>query len=109
MQSDIHNKTYWVVATEAVIVTGKRRAGQGIRKRTQRSKRTPKSVKARLGIIEGEKEIRSHDWAYKITGRGRTRGSSHSNTTTNTPSKRKSSNITSESMMRNNKRYKPGD
>ena len=57
MQSGIHNKTYWVVATEAVIVAGKRRAGRGIRKRTQRSKRTPKSVKAKLRIIEVEKEI----------------------------------------------------
>ena len=109
MQSDIHNKTYWVVATEAAIVAGKRRAGQGIRKRTQRGKRTLKSTKARLGIIDVEKEIRSYDWAYTITGRGRTKGSSHSNTAITTPSKRKSSNNTSENMTRNNKRYKPGD
>ena len=68
MQSDIHNKTYWVVATEAAIVAGKRKAGRGIRKRTQRGKRTLKSTKARLGIIDMEKEIRSYDRAYTIIG-----------------------------------------
>ena len=57
VQSDIHNKTYWVVATEAAIVAGKRRAGWGIRKITQRGKRTLKSIKAKLGILEVEKDI----------------------------------------------------
>ena len=57
MQSDIHNKTYWVVTTEAAILAGKRRAARGIRKRTQRSKRPLKSTNARLGIIDARKEI----------------------------------------------------
>ena len=38
MQSDVHNKAYWVVVAEAAIVAGKRRAARGIRKRTQHSK-----------------------------------------------------------------------
>ena len=57
MQSDIHNKTYWVVATEETMVAGKKSAACGVRKRTQCSKRQLKSTRARLGSIDKEKEI----------------------------------------------------
>ena len=55
MQSDVHNKTYWVVATKAAIVTGKKHATRGIKKRTQHSKCPLKLTRARLGIIDVEK------------------------------------------------------
>ena len=32
IQSDIHNKAYWVAATEDAIAAGKRQADHGIRK-----------------------------------------------------------------------------
>ena len=106
MLSDIHNKTYWVVATEAAIKAGQRKANRGIRQRTQLSKRPPKSTRERLRIIEAEKEIHSICWAYTASRGGRATGPSHSQAVINTPSKRKS---TSEVLTRTNKQYKPGD
>ena len=38
MQSDIHNKTYWVVASEAEIVAGRGKAARRTRERTQFNK-----------------------------------------------------------------------
>ena len=35
MKSSIHNKTYWVVVTEAAIKAGERKANRGVRSRTQ--------------------------------------------------------------------------
>ena len=70
MQSGICNKTYWVVALEAVIVAGQRRAVCNIQERTQLSKRSLKSTKARLGIIDTEKEILTYDWSYTVSRRG---------------------------------------
>ena len=61
IKSDIHNKTYWVVATEAAIVAGRRKADPGLRKRTQLSRLPLKSTRERLGIIEVEKEIEPCD------------------------------------------------
>ena len=106
MSSDIHNKTYWVVAMEAAIKSGQRKANRGIRQRTQLSKRPLKSTRERLKIIEAEKEIHSICWAYTAIRRGRATGPSHSQAVINTPSKRKS---TSEVVTRTSKRYKPGD
>ena len=106
MQSDIHNKTYWVVATEAAIKAGQRKASRGIRQRTQLSERPLKSTRERLRIIDAEKEIHSICWAYTALRGGRAIGPSHSQAVINTPSKRKS---TSEVVTRTNKRYKPGD
>ena len=37
MKSNIHNKTYWVVAMEAAIKAGQRTANRGVRSRTQNS------------------------------------------------------------------------
>ena len=109
MHSDIHSKTYWVVATEAAIKAGQRKANRGIRKRTQLSRRQRKSTGRRLGIIDVEKEIHSIYWAYTAFRGGRANGPSHSQAVFNTPSKRKSSHATSEAVSRTNKRYKPGD
>ena len=106
MLSDIHNKTYWVVATQAAIKAGQRKANQGIRQRTQLSKRPSTSTRERLKITEAEKDIHSIRWAYTANRRGRAAGSSHSKAVINTPSKRKS---TSEVVTRTSKRYKPGD
>ena len=89
MQSDIHNKTYWVIATKAALVAGKRHATCGIRKRTQCNKRPLKSTRTRLGTTDVKKEIQSPDWAYTATGRRRTRNPSHNDTVINTPSKHK--------------------
>ena len=97
-----------MVAIEAAIVAGQRRAARGTRKRTQLSKRPLKSTKARLGIIDAEKDILTHDWSYAVKGRGRTGGSSHSRTVINSPSKHKSSQTLLKGR-RNNKRNKPGD
>ena len=59
MQSDIHNKPYWVVATEAAIKAGQRKAADEIRKGTQLSRRPLRSTRERLGIIDVEKETSS--------------------------------------------------
>ena len=109
IQSDIHNKTYWVVATEAAIVAGRRPATQGIRKRTQLSKLPIKSTRERFGIIDVEKEIESCDWAYTDTQGRRTRGPSHRQAVIITPSKRKSARSDSRTWTRTSKRCKPGD
>ena len=107
IQSGIHNKTYWVVATEAAIVVGKRGAATGIRKRTQHSKHPLKSPRARLGITDVDKEIQSYDLAYTAIGRGRTKDPFRSSDEINTPSTHKSDLNTSDQMMKTNKRYKP--
>ena len=109
MHSDIHSKTYWMVATEAAIQAGQRKAKYGTRKRAQLSKRKSKSTRRRLGVIDVEKEIHSIRWAYTAFRGGRANGPSHSQAVFNTPSKRKSSHATSEVVSRTNKRYKPGD
>ena len=89
MKSNIHNKTYWVVATEAAIKAGQRKANHGFRKRTQLKNSPQKSTRERLKIIEVEKEINSNSWAYTaIRGDGPV-GSFRSKTMINTPSKRK--------------------
>ena len=106
MQSDIHNKTYWVVVTEATIKAGQRKASRGIRQRTQLRKCPLKSTRERLRIIDAEKEIHSICWAYTASRGGRATGPSHSQAVINTPSKRKS---TSEVITRTNNRYTPGD
>ena len=109
MNSDIHSKTYWVVATEAAIKAGQRKANHGVRTRTQLRRQRRKSTRSRLGIIDVEKEILSVRWAYTVTRGGRANGPSHSQAVFNTPSKRKSTHGTSAVMARTNKRYKPGD
>ena len=109
MHSDIHSKTYWVVATEAAIQAGQRKANRGIRKRTQLSRRQRKSTRRRLGIIDVEKEIHSICWVYTAIRGGRADCPFHRQAVLNTPSKRKSSHATSEVVSRTNKRYKPGD
>ena len=55
MKSNIHNKTYWVVATEAAVKAGQRRANCGVRSRTQLKRRQQKSTRERLGVIDAEK------------------------------------------------------
>ena len=55
MKSSIHNKTYWVVATETAIKAGQRRANRGVRSRTQLKRRQQRSTRERLGIIDVEK------------------------------------------------------
>ena len=50
IQSDIHNKTYWMVVTEAAIVAGRRKAACEIREEPQHSKRQFRSTRKRLKI-----------------------------------------------------------
>ena len=89
-----------MVATEAAIVAGKKKATHGLRKRTQLSRLQLKSTKERLGIIDVEKEIESCDWTYTATRGRRTRGPSHSQAVINTPSKHKLNHTTSEKIVK---------
>ena len=59
MKSSIHNKMYWVVATEAAIKVGQRKANRGARSRTQLKHRQQISTRERLKIIDVEKKIKS--------------------------------------------------
>ena len=104
LQSNFHDKTYWVVATEAAIVAGKKRATIGIRKRSQLRSRPHRSTRERLRITEVEKEIESCDWAYRDTRGRRTRGPSHRQAVIITPSKRKSGRSDSRKWTRTRKR-----
>ena len=109
VKSSIHNKTYWVVATEAAIKAGQRKANHCVRSRTQLKRRQQRSTRERLGIIDAEREIKFDRRACTVIRRGGSRGSSYSNAMINTPSKRKSLCSTSGVVARTNKRYKPGD
>ena len=109
MKSNIHNKMYWVVATEAAIKAGQRRANSDVRSRTQLKRRQQRPTRERLGVIDVEKKIKSDRRACTAIRRGGATGSSHSNAVISTPSKRKSLCSTSGVMARTNKRYKPGD
>ena len=109
MKSNIHNKTYWVIATEAAIRAGQRKANRGVRSKTQLKRRQRRSTRERLGIIDVEKEIKSDRRTCTVIRRGGARGSFHSNAVINTPSKRKYLCRTSGMMTRTSKRYKPGD
>ena len=55
MKSNIHNKTYWVVATEAAVKVGQRRANSGVRSRTQLKRRQQRLTRERVGVIDVEK------------------------------------------------------
>ena len=70
MKSSIHDKTYWVVATEAAIKAGKRAANNGVRSRTQLKRRQQRSTRERLRIIDMEKEINSDFRACTVIRRG---------------------------------------
>ena len=59
MKSNIHNKTYWVVAMEAAIKAGQRTANRGVRSRTQLKRRQKRSTRERLRVIDVEEEIKS--------------------------------------------------
>ena len=50
IKSSIHNKTYWVVAKEAAIKAGKRKANRGAISRTQLKRCQQRSTRERLGI-----------------------------------------------------------
>ena len=81
IQSDIHNKIYWVVATEAAMVTGRKKAARGIRKELNLASahsgqlgRDLESLmlRKRLNFVTGR--LHSH----KATRGARIRGSSRS-------------------------------
>ena len=59
MKTNIHNKTYWVVAMEAVIKAGQRTTNRGVRSRTQLKRRQKRSTRERLRVIDVEEEIKS--------------------------------------------------
>ena len=86
MKSNIHNKTYWVVAMEA-----------------------KRPTRERLNVIEVEEEIKSDSRACKVIRGGGVVGPSRSNTVIPTLSKRKSLSSTFGVTTRTNKRFKPGD
>ena len=109
MKSSIHNKTYWVVDTEAAIKAGQRRVNRGVRSRTQLKRRQQRSTRERLRIIDVEKKITSDRRSCTVVRRGGAVGSSHSNAVISTPSKRKSLFSTSGVVARTNKRHKLGD
>ena len=54
-KSNIHNKTYWVVVTEAAVKAGQRRVNRGVRSRTQLKRRQQRLTSERLGVIDAEK------------------------------------------------------
>ena len=109
MKSNIHNKTYWVVAMKAAIKAGQRRANRGARDRAQFKHCQQRSRKEKLRVIDVEEEIESDRRACKVIRRGGAECPSHSNVVIPTPSKRKSLCSTSGVITRTNKRYKPGD
>ena len=109
MKSNIHNKTYWVVAMEAAIKVGQRTANRGVRRRTKLKRRQQRSTRERLRVVDVEEEIESDRRACKVIRGGGVEGSSHSNAVIPTPFKRKSLCSTSGVTTRTNKRYKPGD
>ena len=47
MKSSIHDRTYWVVATEAAIKAGQRKANRGVRSRTQLKRHQQRSTRER--------------------------------------------------------------
>ena len=80
---------YQVVATEAAIEVGQRKASREVRRRTQLKNRQQRSIRERLKCIKWKKKIKSNRRAYTAIRGGRARGSSHSNAVINTPSKQK--------------------
>ena len=109
MKSNIHNKTYWVVAMEAAIKAGQRAANRGARSRIQLERPQKRPTRERLRVIEVGEEIKSDRRACKVIRGGGVEGSSHSKAVIPTPSKRKSLSSTSGVTTRTNKRYTPGD
>ena len=109
MKSNIHNKTYWVVAMEAAIKAGQRKANRGARGRAQFKRRQQKSTRKRLRVIDVEKGIESDRRACTAFRREGAEGSFHSNAVIPTPSKRKSICNTLGVITRTSKRYKPSD
>ena len=109
MKSSIHNKAYWVVATEAAIKAGQRKVSCGVKIRAQLKHRQQKSTRERLRIIDVETEVQSDCRACTVIRGGGARGSFHSNTVINTPPKRKSLCCTSGEVTKTRKMYKLGD
>ena len=109
MKSNSHNKAYWVVAMEAAIKAGQRKANRGVRSRTQLKRCQQRSTRERLGVIDVEEEIESGRQACKVIRRGGAECPSHRNAVIPTLSKRKSLCSTLGVITRTSKRYKPGD
>ena len=110
-QSTLDNKTYWVVAMEAAIKAGQRQAATGARrKRTLRKIQKKKSLRARFGIPEAEKEICPGKRPYAFANEERPTGLFRSETALTSLSRRQESSPASKAAnLRSNKRHKPGD
>ena len=107
----MHDQTYWVVATEAVIKTGKRTATTDARHRRVHKKHTMNMNRnARLGIPEAEERIRLDGLACGSINREQPTGLFRRQTTINPLSRLQGSSYASISdNVRPSKRYKPGD
>ena len=66
MKSSIHNKTYWVVATEAAIKAGQKKADSEVRKRTQYMNRQQRSTRERERERERERDCESLTWRKRL-------------------------------------------
>ena len=110
-QSNIHDKTYWVVAMEAVIRAGQRTAATGARRRRIHNKhRMTMTRGARLGIPETEERIRLDGFAYGSINGEQSTGSIRRQTATKPLSGRPGSSYASiTANLRSSKQYKPGE
>ena len=110
-QSTLDDKTYWVVAMKAAIKAGQRQAATGARrKRTLKKIQKKKSLRARFGIPEAEKENRSDKRPYAFANEEQPTGSFRSETALTSLSRRQESSPASKAAnLRSNKRHKPGD
>ena len=76
IKSSIHNKTYWVVATETAIKAGQKKANRVVKSRTQLKRHQQRSTRERLRTIDAETEIKPDHRACTVIRRGGAKGHS---------------------------------
>ena len=110
-RSNMHNQTYWVVATGAVIKAGNRTdITGGRRKRVHKKHRMNMSRRARLGIPKVEESILLDELAYGSINEEQPSGLFRRQTAIKPLSRRQGSSYGSISAnLKSSKRYKPCD
>ena len=110
-RSNIHDKTYWIVATEAVIIAGQRTSVTGTRRRRMYNKhRMHMTRRARLGLPEAEEIIRLDIFTYGSNNGEQPTGSFRREAVTKLLSGRQdSSSVSITANPRSSKWYKPED
>ena len=110
-RSNIHDKTYWVVATEAEITAGQRTATTGARRRRVHNKyRMNMTTRARLRIPEAEERTGLRRSTYGFNNGERPTGPFHNQAVIKPLSRRQSSSSAPMAEnLRSSKWYQPGD